>query len=335
MKAAWYERQGPAAEVLVVGEMPERTPGLGEVRIRVRASGVNPGDIKKREGWLGSQMPYARVIPHSDGAGEIDQVGAGVTAARLGERAWCYGAQSYRQFGTAAEFVVVPSLQAVALDRTMSFEQGACLGIPGLTAHRAVFSDGSVVGRHVLVNGAAGAVGSMAVALARWGGAIVLATVRRPADRERALAAGANQVFLLGKGQADDDVDGDADVAAQIRGAAPGGVDRIVEVALGANGALDAAVITQGGVIAAYASAEPEPRLPFWPLLFQNATIRLLGSDDFPQGAKQKAATELGQCFEDGKLFLEIGPRFPLDQIAAAHQAVELPAAPGRVIVTI
>jgi NADPH:quinone reductase len=330
MRAAWYERQGPAAEVLVVGEMADRVAGPGEVRIRVGASGVNPGDIKKREGWLGSRMPYARVIPHSDGAGEIDQVGAGVTDARVGERVWCYGAQSYRPFGTAAELVVVPSLQAVALAAGMTVEQGACLGIPGLTAHRAVFGDGSVVGRNVLVNGGAGAVGRLAVALARWGGATVLATVRRAADRERALAAGASQVFVLGEGQGETPPE---PLAQQIRAAAPGGVDRIVEVALGANAALDAAVLAQGGVIAAYAS-EAEPRLPFWPLLFQNATLRLLGSDDFPQGAKQKGAVELGQCFEDGGLPLELGPRFPLGQIAGAHRAVERPAAPGRVIVT-
>jgi NADPH2:quinone reductase len=325
MKAAWYERHGPAAEVLVVGETPARTAGPGEVRIRVRASGVNPGDLKKREGWLGSQMPYARVIPHSDGAGEIDQVGEGVTAARIGERVWCYGAQSYRPFGTAAEFVAVPTRQAVLLPAAMSFEQGACLGIPGITAHRAVFGDGSVVGRHLLVNGAAGAVGRMAVALASWAGAIVLATVRNPAHRERAMLAGARQVFLLG----------DSDVAGQIRAAAPGGVDRIIEVALGANAALDAAVITQGGVIAAYASPDTQPSLPFWSLLFQNATIRLLGSDDFPQGARQKAAADLVECFENGKLPLEIGSRFSLDQIAQSHQAVERPPAPGRVIVTI
>src|SRR4051794_36183856 len=144
MLAAWYERQGAPADVLEVGTMPDPDPGPGEVRIRVRASGINPGELKKRAGWLGSAMPYPRVIPHSDAAGEIDAVGPGVDAARAGERVWCFGAQSYRPFGTAAELVVVPEWQAWPLPGDVSWEEGACLGIPGLTAHRAVFGDGAV-----------------------------------------------------------------------------------------------------------------------------------------------------------------------------------------------
>ena len=136
MKAAWYERQGPPASVLVVGEMTTPEPGLGEVRIRVAASGINPGDVKKRQDAFGVGMPFPRVVPHSDGAGVIQAVGSGVSAARVGERVWCFGAQSYRPFGTAAEYVVVPTEQAVPLPDRVSFEQGACLGIPGITAHR-------------------------------------------------------------------------------------------------------------------------------------------------------------------------------------------------------
>src|SRR5205807_9831249 len=131
MRAAWYERQGDPDAVLVVGEMPDPQPGPGEVRIRVSASGVNPGDVKKREGWLGSSMPYPRVIPHSDGAGEIDAVGVDVEPSRRGERVWCFGAQSYRPFGTAAQYVNVPAWQAVRLPSGVSFGEGACLGIPG------------------------------------------------------------------------------------------------------------------------------------------------------------------------------------------------------------
>ena len=134
MKATWYERQGPAAEVLVVGEMPDPQPGPGEVRVRVAASGINPGDLKKRQDTFGAGMPFPRVIPHSDGAGTIDVVGEGVPESRVGERVWCFGAQSYRPFGTAAEHVVVPSAQAVPLSAAVPFEQGACLGIPGITA---------------------------------------------------------------------------------------------------------------------------------------------------------------------------------------------------------
>src|SRR2546423_7313036 len=125
MGAAWYEKRGQAADVLVVGEMPDAEPQAGEVRIRVRASGVNPGEIKKREGWLGSAMPYPRVIPHSDGAGEIDAVGVDVDPSRRGERVWCFGAQSYRPFGTAAQYVNVPAWQAGRLPAWVFFREGA------------------------------------------------------------------------------------------------------------------------------------------------------------------------------------------------------------------
>src|ERR1700747_902321 len=159
MKAAWYEKQGPAREVLVVGEMPDPIPAAGECRIPIAASGINPGDIKKREDAFGYGMPYPRVIPHSDGAGRVDQLGAGVPSACVGRSVWCYGARSYRPFGTAAEFTVVPVEQVAGLPESVAMEEGACLGIPGITAHRAVFVGGAVTGRTVLVQGAGGAVG--------------------------------------------------------------------------------------------------------------------------------------------------------------------------------
>ena len=166
MKAAWYERQGAARDVLVVGEMDEPQPGAGEVRIRVAASGINPGDVKKRQDAFGIGMPYPRVIPHSDGAGTIDEIGDGVPKRWLGQRVWCYGAQSYRAYGTAAEYVVLPLEKAVPLPEGVPMEQGACLGIPGITAHRTVHVAGDVKGRTVLVQGGAGAVGACAAQLA-------------------------------------------------------------------------------------------------------------------------------------------------------------------------
>lgn len=156
MRAAWYEKQGPASEVLTVGEMPDPEPGPREVRIRISASGVNPGDVKKRSDAFGIGMSYPRVIPHSDGAGKVDKVGAGVPSDWIGRRVWCFGAQSYRPFGTAAEFTVVPIEKVAPLPDSVSFEQGACLGIPGITAHRAIHIAGPVKGRTVLVQGAAG-----------------------------------------------------------------------------------------------------------------------------------------------------------------------------------
>src|SRR4051812_10071855 len=185
MRAAWYERPGPAAEVLRVGEMTSPEPGPGEVRVRIAFSGVNPGDTKKRSDWLGYGMSFPRVVPHSDGSGVIDAVGEGVDPARIGRRVWVYGAQSSRPFGTAAELATVPAGQALELPDGVGDEVGACLGIPGITAHRAVFGDGPVAGRTVLVHGILGAVGLMAAQLARWGGATVIGTVRRGGDLHR------------------------------------------------------------------------------------------------------------------------------------------------------
>ena len=191
MKVAWYEKQGPAHEVLVIGEMPDPIPAAGEVRIRIAASGINPGDIKKREDAFGYGMPYPRVIPHSDGAGRVDQLGAGVSSEWMGRSVWCYGAQSYRPFGTAAEFTVVPVDQIARLPESVAMEQGACLGIPGSTAHRAVHVAGPVNGRAVLVQGAAGSVGACAVQLARLAGARVIGTVRSSSDEAPAKSVGA------------------------------------------------------------------------------------------------------------------------------------------------
>lgn len=189
MKAAWYEEQGAAPDVLKVGDMAEPQPGAGEVRIRVAFSGVNPGDLLKRQNAFGVGMPYPRVIPHSDGSGTVDAVGEGVSREWIGRRVWCFRAQTYRPFGTAAEYTVVPFNQMVLLPEKVSLEQGACLGIPGITAHRAVHVAGPIEGRTVLVQGGAGAVGACAVQLAHRAGARVIASFRSEADREIASRA--------------------------------------------------------------------------------------------------------------------------------------------------
>jgi NADPH:quinone reductase len=327
MKAAWYERQGAARDVLVVGETPDPEPGPDEVRIRVSASGVNPGDVKKRQDAFSYGMPYARIIPHSDGAGTIDRVGPGVSTTRLGERVWCYGAQSYRPFGTAAEFVVVPSMQAAALPASVAFEQGACLGIPGITAHRAVHVAGPVSGRAVLVQGGAGSVGMCAVQLARRAGARVLATVRSGDDEAVASRAGAHQVIRTGGIPT-------AEVVGQIRKFAPEGVAHVVEVAFDANIEADAAVLAQGGSLAAYATGQPSPPVPFWPLVFNNIRVFFLGSDDFPAEAKAAAARDLNAALGANWPGFETIERFTLAEVAKAHEYVESRKARGRVVVT-
>jgi NADPH2:quinone reductase len=328
MKAAWYERQGPAASVLVVGEMATPEPGPGEVRIRVAASGVNPGDVKKRQDTFGVGMPFPRVIPQSDGAGAIDAVGDAVPAARVGERVWCFGAQSYRPFGTAAEYVVVPATQAVPLADRVSFEQGACLGIPGITAHRAVHVAGAVDGRAVLVQGGAGAVGQCALALARHAGALVIATVRSERDEAVARRAGSDRVVVTGGRRADE-------VIELVRAHAPGGVDHVVEVAFDANVAADEQLLKLGGSIATFATGNPAPAVPFWQLVFKNIRLYFLGSDDFPPAAKVAAARALNEALEAGWPGFEVEARFPLESIAEAHAAIEGRKVSGRVILFI
>ncbi len=324
MLASWYDQQGSAADVLRVGELPDPHPGPGEVRVRVTVSGVNPGDTKKRRGWLGSSMPYPRVVPHSDAAGVIDEVGDGIDAHRVGERVWVYGAQSCRPFGTAAQYTVVPDQQAVRLPDHLIDELGASLGIPGITAHRAVFADGPVDGRIVLVHGVLGGVGSLAARLARWGGATVIGTVRRGDDLVHVDATAVSHAVALDS----------ADPAAAIRSYAPGGVHRVVEVSLSANADLDNAVTALDAVIAAYGTLADRTELPFWPLLFNNVTLRLLGSDDFPAVAKRQAARDLTAAAAVGALTVDVADRYPLEDIAKAHERVDA-GGRGRVVVTV
>ena len=327
MRAAWYERGGPAGEVLTVGEMDAPRPGPGEVLVRLRASGINPGEIKKRADWMGFGIGYPRVIPHSDGAGTIEEVGEGVSSSRVGQRVWVWGAQSGRPFGTAAQYTALPQAQAVPLPGGVGFEVGATLGIPARTAHRCVFADGSVSGKVVLVSGGAGTVGGFAVLFAKWGGARVIATVGSEERAELALEAGADHALNY---RTDD-------VAARVEEITDGsGTERIVEVAFGRNLALDTKAIAPLGTITAYSSdADAEPRLPFWELLFKNVVIRLVGSDDLPGEANRMAAADITACLEAGALHPRIARRMPLERIADAHEVVEGGRSDGRVILDI
>jgi NADPH:quinone reductase len=321
VRAVWYERQGPASEVLQVGELPAPGAGPGEVRVRVTRSGINPGDTKKRRSWLGSEMPFPRVIPHSDGAGMIESAGRGVDPDRVGQRVWVFGAQSYRPFGTAAELTVVPARQAIELPDSVSDDVGACLGIPGITAHRAVFADGPVADLTVLVHGVLGGVGALAAQLARWGGATVIGTVRQRGDLERVTTPA---VVALDE----------PDPADAIRALAPGGVDRIIEVAFSDNVDLDAAVAKNQTIITAYATRQDRPGFPFWPMLFGNMVIRLLGSDDFPAAAKQQAAADLTAAARDGALSIPVDAPLPLERAAEAHDRVDA-GARARILLAI
>lgn len=324
MKAVWFERKGPADEVLRYGDMDDPHPGPGEVRIRVTHSGINPGDVKKRTGAFEDAMEYPRIIPHTDGAGVVDEVGYGVAESWLGKPVWCSYAQTYQPFGTAAEFTTVPVVHVTELPTGLDPAQAACLGISGITGHRAVYADGPVTGKTVLVAGGAGSVGRAAVALARRGGARVLATVTSEAQRAQAQAAGAEQVLLAGEKLVD-----------EVKALAPEGLDRIVEVAFSANIAMDVQMLKVGGTVVSYSTLEAEPRIPFWPMVFNNLTARMIGYDDFPAEAVTAAMAEVGAAAAAGDLAYPVGAVYDLKDTAAAHQAVEERSISGRAVVRV
>src|SRR5215213_9850263 len=283
MRAVWYEGNGPAQEVLQVGDLETPEPGPGEVRVRVHASGVNPSDCKARGG--SRPMIAPRIIPHSDGAGVIDQVGPGVPRERVGERVWIWNGQWGRPFGTAAEYIVVPAEQAVFLPENTSFEAGACLGIPALTAHRAVTTDRPCTGEVVLVAGGAGAVGHYAIQFAKLlGAAQVIATVSSPEKAEHASAAGADAIINYRQ----------EDVAARVRVLSHGhGADRVVEVDLAGNARLLPQIVARDGLCAAYGSNTPEITFAFWPMIVSGAAVRFFIVYDLPAAARQQGSADL------------------------------------------
>ncbi len=314
MKAVWYDRTGPAVQVLNYGEWPDPQPGTGEVRVRLYASGVNPSDVKTRDGLRGP-MTQPFQIPHSDGAGVIDAVGDGVSADRVGARVYVWNGAWRRPAGTCAQFICVPAEQALPLPDTVDFATGACLGIPAMTAAWALFADGDITGQTVLVAGGAGAVGEIAIQLARWAGATVIATVSSAEKAAVASAAGAHHVINY----RNDDV-----LTAVMACTGDAGVDRVVEVEFGGNLALTAQIIKVGGVIAAYGSmASPTPELPFYALMFRNVTLRMLLVYLLNPAERAIVAARLAAAMADGALHPRIALRVPLDQAAAAHEAVE------------
>lgn len=328
MQAAWYERKGNARDVLVVGDMPDPEPAAGEVRVVVAVSAVNPSDTKARGGWAGNvAMPFPRVIPHQDGAGTIDRVGAGVDQCRIGERVWLYMAQRGRPFGTAARYCVVPEKRAIALPAAADFSAGACMGVPAMTAHRCVFSDGPIAGANVLVRGGAGAVGFYAIQWARRAGARhVIATVSRDEQAMRARDAGADLV-----------IDYKRDRVAERIGNAIGtaAVDRIVEVALSSNADEDAMLLARNGVIATYASdRNMTPPIPFYPLLMKDATVRFVLVYEMPDAAKELAIRDISAALAEGGLRHQVAQTLPLREIAAAHLAVEAGTTIGKILIT-
>ncbi|MEQ9259667.1 MAG: NADPH:quinone reductase [Roseovarius sp.] len=325
MRAVWYERFGPAEEVLELGEVETPAPGPGEVLVRLTFSGVNPSDAKARAGSRPgvTKPPFPRIIPHSDGAGVIEAVGEGVDRARVGERVWIWNGQWQRPFGTAAEMIALPATQAVTLPDGVSEEVGATLGIPGLTAAQTVFGGGDISGQTLLVSGGAGSVGHNAVQLARWGGARVLATCSEHAI-ESVRAAGADEAFAYT----------DPDLAEKILEATGGkGIDRAVEVEFGQNAELLTQVMRPLGTVAAYGSGKDmTPTLPFGGFLFTALKIDITLIYILPEGPRIEAIGKLHAALQAGALTPEIDSTMPLAACAAAQERVMTPGRAGAVL---
>lgn len=329
MKAASYTTTGPARKVLTVGEVDRPEPGPGQVRVRVRVSAVNPTDVKTRDGTTARPFDGPR-IPHQDGAGVIDAVGEGVDPERVGQRVWLWlaspggaGGAPLAEWGTCAEYTVVPEYQACPLPDGVADELGACLGVPALTAYRCLTADGPVDELTVLVTGGAGAVGHYAIELARWAGARVVSTVSSPEKAELARASGAEHVINYREG----------DPAGAIREAV-GPVDRIVEVALSQNLDQDLRVIRPGGSVVSYAAGSADPTLPVRACMTANLVLRFVLLYGVPHGVLRAAAREVTAAAAAGALTALQLHRFPLDDVAAAHEAVES-GVTGKVVVDI
>ncbi len=327
MQAAYYDRTGPASEVLRVDDLPDPVPGPGEVSVRLRWSGINPSDVKSRSGARGPEMPFPRVVPHSDGMGVIEAVGPGVPASRIGHRVWLWNAAWGRASGTAAQRIALPAEQAVALPDEAADDVGACLGIPALTALHAVLTDGGVVGQRVLVAGGAGAVGHYAVQFARLLGARqVLATASTDAKQRLAAQAGATTVVDYRA----------SDAAQRLREATQGeGIDRIIEVDLAANAALNLAVMRPGALWVVYGNGGRQFTLPFFPMISSRALLRFFIVYDLCAIDRGRAVDQLTEWLRRGALQHNIGLRLELASIAQAHDAVESGQAGGNVLLRV
>jgi NADPH2:quinone reductase len=326
MRAAYYEKLGPAKDILEVGDVPKPAPQAGEVLVRVHASGVNPSDVKMRLGTSSATNEYPRIIPHSDGAGVIEAVGAGVPGSRIGERVWLWNARWKRAFGTAAEYVALPAVQAVQLPDNVDFAAGACLGIPALTAWQAVETDGGVQEQWVLVQGGAGAVGHYAVQMAKLKGAKVIATVSSGAKAARAKAAGADAVVNYKS----------EDLVARVKDLTGGkGVDRVIEVDLAANIAKLPALVADYGMIVVYGSGAREVPVSFGASILGNIGYRFFIVYNQPPELRCRGSNEVNAWLREGKLIHSVAARYALNEIVAAHEAVESGKVDGNVVVTL
>jgi len=325
MRAAYYERNGPAREVLRVGEIETPSPGPGEVRVRLKTSGVNPSDVKSREGRT-RKIAFPRVIPHSDGAGEIDMVGSGVPAARVGERVWLWNGQWKRAFGTCAEYIVLPAPLAVKLPAHTSYEAGACLGIPAMTAYHAVATANANAASTILISGGAGGVGHYAIQFAKARGAVVIATISSDAKSQLARAAGADHTIDYKR----------ENVAEQVKDLTDGaGVDAVIEMDIAANAKLYPGILHARSNVVVYGTGSAEAQIPSQFLLTNSIAIKYIFVYELTADERAAAVGAITRMLENKSLINNVALTLPLNDIVAAHEAVEQGKAMGNVVVTI
>jgi NADPH2:quinone reductase len=327
LKSVYYKEFGKPEDVLIHGEVNTPEPKEDEVLIRLKTSAVNPSDVKKRAGANPGLLPNGIIIPHSDGAGIIEAVGAGVTKNRIGERVYVYQGQFGRSLGTAAEYIAIPSRRAVTLPEDVSFEVGAAVGIPIVTAHRCVFADGPVNDKILLITGGAGRVGYYAIQWALRGGARVLATASNKEDRQVCLNLGVEAVFNHRKNGWGEEIsrylDGEK-------------ADRVVDVEFGANLEEVLSCIAVSGYIATYSSSVvPEPSIPFRRMMFMGLTLRMVLVYNMPEKAKEEAIAMTAEVLRSSAFSHRIAEILPLDQCARAHNLIERGASRGVVLLSI
>ncbi|ANN75728.1 NADPH:quinone reductase [Bordetella flabilis] len=326
MRVALYSKNGPARDVLALKDLPTPEPGPGEVRVKLAVSGVNPSDVKSR---LGSRpVTSGFVVPHSDGAGVIDRVGAGVPGSRVGERVWIWNGQWQRPMGTAAQYIVLPSGQAVPLPEGSSFEAGACMGIPGLTAMQAIALLGDVAGKTVLVSGGASGVGYYAAQMARAYGARVITTVGSAEKAGCLEAVGIHDNILYKQ---------EPVVERLLAMTAGRGVDAVVDMDFSSNAALvQAGAVAPHGCYVVYGSnARGDIPLNFAAWLPRSISLHFFLVYDLLPAQRQYAVDALNGLLAAGKLEHLIAPAYALDDIVAAHEAVEAGRTLGNVVVTL
>lgn len=321
MRIAYYEKNGAAADVLQLATIDDPRPGPGEVRVRLKTSGLNPSDVKSRAGTA-RKIAFPRVVPHSDGAGDIDLVGDGVPASRVGERVWIWNGQWKRPFGTAADYIVLPSAQAVRLPAGISYEAGACIGIPVLTAWQALDIAGAGPGQTLLIHGGAGAVAHYAIQMAKMKGARVISTVSSPAKAMIAKAAGADHIVDYKSEDVGEHVQALTDKK---------GADAVLEVDLTANAALIPKTVRAKGAVVVYGTG-PQAQIPSSFCLVNSIRMMFMIIYELSGADRERCLADVTKMLDENRLAHNLAATYPLDQIVAAHQAQEQGKTVGNIV---